>query len=50
MLRLCSVRCPHEQITLEETLASLRETAAVELLGDHRTRNARCRKILEIGN
>lgn len=40
MLRLCSVRCPHmNQITLEDTLASLRDTKyVVEIAEDVRIR------------
>jgi len=43
MLRLCSVRCPHmNQITLEDTLASLQETQyVIEIPEEIRSRAAR---------
>lgn len=52
MLRLCSVRCPHmNQITLEETLASLRDNRyVIEVPEDIRVRAARAvERMLQIG-
>ncbi len=53
MLRLCSVRCPHmNQITLEDTLASLRENRyVIDVPEDIRVRAHRAvMRMLEIGS
>jgi len=53
MLRLCSVRCPHmNQITLEDTLASLRENRyVIDVSEDIRVRAHRAvMRMLEIGS
>jgi quinolinate synthase len=52
MLRLCSVRCPHmNEITLEDTLASLQETRYVVTLDETVRRKAlrAVERMLEIG-
>jgi quinolinate synthase len=52
MLRLCSVRCPHmNQITLEDTLASLQETQyVIEIPEEIRSRAARAvERMIAIG-
>ncbi|MDQ7029905.1 MAG: quinolinate synthase NadA [Ardenticatenia bacterium] len=52
MLRLCSVRCPHmNQITLEETLASLQHTQhVIDVPEDVRVRALRAvERMLEVG-
>ena len=52
MLRLCSVRCPHmNQITLEDTLASLEQTRyVIEVPEDVRVRASRAvERMLAVG-
>ena len=51
MLRLCSIRCPHmNQITLEDTLESLRQERRDQVPGEIRVRAARAvERMIAIG-